>query len=47
VAGDSTEETSEFFDMPKSAIDAGVVNLILPISEIAAALDYLTRAEAT
>jgi two-component system chemotaxis response regulator CheB len=32
------EFTSEFFGMPKSAIDAGQVDLILPLDEIAPAL---------
>jgi two-component system chemotaxis response regulator CheB len=32
------ESTSEFFGMPKSAIDAGQVDLILPLDEIAPAL---------
>ncbi|MEO8089252.1 MAG: chemotaxis protein CheB [Gemmatimonadales bacterium] len=32
------ESTSEFFGMPKSAINAGRVDLILPLDEIAAAL---------
>jgi two-component system chemotaxis response regulator CheB len=32
------ESTSEFFGMPKSAIDAGQVDLILPLDKIAPAL---------
>ena len=32
------ESTSEFFGMPKSAIDAGQVDLILPLDQIAPAL---------
>lgn len=36
------ESTSEFFGMPKSAIDAGQVDLILPLDEIAAALVALS-----
>ena len=32
------EPTSEFFGMPKSAIDAGQVDQILPLDQIAPAL---------
>ena len=32
------ESTSEFFGMPKSAIDAGQVDQILPLDQIAPAL---------
>jgi two-component system chemotaxis response regulator CheB len=40
------ESTSEFFGMPKSAIDAGQVDLILPLDEIAPALVALCGGEA-
>jgi two-component system chemotaxis response regulator CheB len=36
------ESTSEFFGMPKSAIDAGQVDLILPLDQIAPALVALS-----
>ena len=35
------ESTSEFFGMPKAAIDAGDVDLILPLDQIAPALEAL------
>jgi two-component system chemotaxis response regulator CheB len=35
------ESTSEFFGMPKSAMDAGQVDMILPLDEIAPALEAL------
>jgi len=39
------EETSECFDMPKSAIDSGAVNFVLPVGEIGPALAFLTRSK--
>jgi two-component system chemotaxis response regulator CheB len=35
------ESTSEFFGMPKSAMDAGQVDMILPLDDIAPALEAL------
>ena len=37
------EESSEFFGMPGSAIDTGIVDFILPLGEIAPALVTLVR----
>lgn len=38
------ESTSEFFGMPKAAIEAGDVDLILPLDQIAPALEALVGA---
>ena len=38
------ERTSEFFGMPKAAIDAGAIDFVLPIEEIAPALASLMSA---
>jgi two-component system chemotaxis response regulator CheB len=37
------ESTSEFFGMPKAAIEAGEIDMILPLDEIAPALQALVR----
>jgi two-component system chemotaxis response regulator CheB len=37
------QETSEHFGMPSSAIDTGIVNLILPLPEIAETLIQLVK----
>jgi two-component system, chemotaxis family, protein-glutamate methylesterase/glutaminase len=37
------EETSEFFGMPSAAIQTGIVNFVLPLSQIADALMSLVR----
>jgi two-component system chemotaxis response regulator CheB len=37
------EESSEFFGMPGSAIDTGIVDFVLPLGEIAPALVTLVR----
>jgi two-component system, chemotaxis family, protein-glutamate methylesterase/glutaminase len=39
------EESSEFFGMPGSAIETGVVDFVLPLDEIAPALVTLVRSE--
>jgi two-component system chemotaxis response regulator CheB len=39
------ETTSEFFGMPKAAIDTGVVDFVLPVGDIASALSSLVTAE--
>jgi two-component system chemotaxis response regulator CheB len=39
------EATSEFFGMPKAAIDTGVVDFVLPVGDIASALSSLVTAE--
>jgi two-component system, chemotaxis family, protein-glutamate methylesterase/glutaminase len=36
------EVTSEFFGMPRAAIQAGLVDRILPLEDIAPALEALT-----
>ena len=40
------QATSAFFGMPQAAIDSGVVDFILPVEEIGAALIQLTSEEA-
>jgi two-component system chemotaxis response regulator CheB len=35
------EESSEFFGMPGAAIESGAANFVLPLSEIAGALERL------
>jgi two-component system chemotaxis response regulator CheB len=38
------EHTSEFFGMPKAAIEAGAIDFVLPLEEIAPALASLIAA---
>ena len=40
------QATSAFFGMPQAAIDSGVVDYVLPVEKIGAALIELTRGEA-
>jgi len=40
------EGTSEFFGMPSAAIRTGLVDFVLPLNQIAAALTTLVRGEA-
>src|SRR5437588_607038 len=39
------DETAEFFGMPSAAIETGVVDFVLPLSEIAGAILSLVRSE--